>query len=466
MFSKSALVIALAAAAHVSADAAADKAAEADLVGKLRLAPVATDRITLLSSDDEFAFDFFDPTKAATVGEGGKLVTANSATFPAVIGNGAAMAVGFLGPCSINTPHTHPRATEMQISVNGTIRTGMITENGGRFIMTELPPGSMTVFPMGSIHFQANEGCDPAMFVASFNSEDPGALQIAQRFLGLPPDIIGITLGDIGVEEIAGVEAQIPDNVAAGTDACLKRCHLTRPSQPSLQRQTRVSGNAFPPSMSGASYTYPTAAASTANAYTYSTPANTYTHSTPANTYTYSTPANTYATAMAATYSHASVSIDPASMSSAAAAASAMASQLMGGGFGGFGAGKDGSFLADSSDGDSSSGGSTKPSPAIIALLAINAFLVVGLLVLGTLWLRKRRATARISGHKQLYTAVGVSGDPLFVAPEKVTQYEASSSGHGQGDREPLTHGLSHGPYYDPHEPGSRAPSRPASRQR
>jgi hypothetical protein len=64
------------------------------------------------------------------------------------------MAVGFLDACSINTPHTHPRATEMQFSVNGTITTGMITENGARFITTELPPGSMTIFPLvgDSIH--------------------------------------------------------------------------------------------------------------------------------------------------------------------------------------------------------------------------------------------------------------------------------------------------------------------------
>jgi oxalate decarboxylase/phosphoglucose isomerase-like protein (cupin superfamily) len=59
----------------------------------------------------------------------------------------------------MNTPHTHPRATEIQYNVNGTIRTGMITENGGRFIMTDLQPGGMTIFPQGSIHFQINEGC-------------------------------------------------------------------------------------------------------------------------------------------------------------------------------------------------------------------------------------------------------------------------------------------------------------------
>ncbi|KAJ7082919.1 RmlC-like cupin domain-containing protein [Mycena belliarum] len=217
-----------------------------DIVGKLRDAPTAVDRINLLPDDSQFIFDFFNPAAKAAAGKGGKIVTANAATFPAVVGNGGAMAVGFLDACSMNTPHTHPRATEIQFSVNGTIRTGMITENGARFIMTEIPAGSMTIFPMGSVHFQINEGCEPAMFVAGFNSEDPGVLQIAQRFLGLSPDIVAATLGDIGVEEVMGLDAIIPDSIALGTDECLKRCGITRTSQPTLQRQPRVSGNAFP----------------------------------------------------------------------------------------------------------------------------------------------------------------------------------------------------------------------------
>ncbi|KAJ7770024.1 RmlC-like cupin [Mycena metata] len=182
----------------------------------------------------------------AVAGAGGKIITANAATFPAVVGNGAAMAVGLLEPCGMNTPHTHPRATEIQFSVNGTIRTGMITENGARFIMTEIGPGGMTIFPQGSVHFQLNEGCEPAMFVSGFNSEDPGALQIAQRFLGLSPDIVAATLGDIGVEEVLGLDSIIPDSVSLGTDECLKRCNLPRTKQPTTQRQPRVSGNAFP----------------------------------------------------------------------------------------------------------------------------------------------------------------------------------------------------------------------------
>ncbi|KAJ7122568.1 hypothetical protein C8R43DRAFT_1112030 [Mycena crocata] len=756
MFYKPAsLVLALAAVLHVSADAAADKAAankaaEADLVGKLRLAPTANDRLTLLSTDDQFKFDFFDPAAAATTGKGGKIVTANAATFPAVIGQGSAMAAGFLEPCSMNTPHMHPRATEIQISLNSTIRTGMITENGARFIMTELPPGSMTIFPMGSIHFQVNDGCEPALFIASFNSEDPGVLQVAQRFLGLPPDIVGATLGDLGLEEVVGLEAQIPDNVATGTDACLKKCGLKRETQPTTQRQPRVSGNALPSGYSatdGYKYTYtntaqPTKATSTSAPYYTAAPVNhiiqvglnktggtdltynpanitaavgdtvtfefhpknhtvtqssfedpckalaetsktgqvgfksgfmpvdpaathfptfqikindtkpiwgycgqqgppvhctkgmvfsinavesgpnnfdafrdraekpgsgysygddksyaqdntkTYGHVdtyTDSKGYTYygadqtSTYANTYYTTTASkatstsapyytaapvnhiiqvglnktggadlTYNPSNISaavgdtvtfefhpknhtvtqssfsnpckplaetsttgqvgfksgfmfVDPAATYFPTFQIKINDTQPIWGYCGQQGppvhctqgmvfsinavesgpnnfaafqalarksgsknatAGVGGSFLA--SDGDDNSngdnGGSKKPSTEIIALLAINGALVLGLIVLAGLYIRKRRAASRINRHKQLYTSLSVSGDPIFVAPKefKTTGYE-DAEGHAAaaaGDSTPLTHGLTHGPYYDPHEPGSRPPSR------
>ncbi|KAJ6514934.1 RmlC-like cupin domain-containing protein [Mycena vitilis] len=217
-----------------------------DEVAKLRLDPTAVDRINDLR-DPQFVFDFLNPPGGVTTGAAGHTVTATSGTFPAVVGNGVAMTVGFLGPCGINTPHTHPRATEINFSVNGTLRTGMLSENGARFVVNSLPPGSMTVFPQGAIHFEMNDGCEPAMFVAAFNGEDPGVLSIAQRFLGLPFDIVDVTMGEIGVQQVEGLADKIPDNIAVGTDECLKRCGLARPpAQPTAQHQPRVSGNAFP----------------------------------------------------------------------------------------------------------------------------------------------------------------------------------------------------------------------------
>jgi len=209
----------------------------AAFVGELRDAPTAPQRLAQLQ-DEDLVFDFLGATTGIVVGAGGHTVAASSANFPAVIGNGISMTVGFLGPCAINTPHTHPRATEINFSVNGTLRTGLLTENGARFIVNDLMPGAATVFPMGAIHFEMNTGCEPAMFVAAFNDEDPGVDSIAQRYFGLPADIVGATLGGLSVEEVLGLEAKIPDNVAVGTDECLNRCGLTRPeSQPTSQHQ-------------------------------------------------------------------------------------------------------------------------------------------------------------------------------------------------------------------------------------
>ena len=88
------------------------------------------------------------------------------------------------------------------------------------------------------------------MFVAAFNDEDPGVLQVAQRYFGIPPDVVGATLNGLGVEEVYGLESLIPDNVALGTEDCLQRCGLTRASTPTTaQRQPRVAGNAYPASL-------------------------------------------------------------------------------------------------------------------------------------------------------------------------------------------------------------------------
>jgi len=81
----------------------------------------------------------------------------------------------------MNTPHTHPRATEFLYLVDGQMEVGFIEENGARFVGNALAPGQGTIFPKGSIHFQINAGCEPLTFVAALNDEDPGASQVAQR---------------------------------------------------------------------------------------------------------------------------------------------------------------------------------------------------------------------------------------------------------------------------------------------
>jgi len=181
-----------------------------------------------------------------TVSAGGNLTLANVANFPALFANGLAMAIGQIGPCGLNTPHTHPRATELLYLASGVIEVGFIEENGARFVKNVLTAGQGTLLPQGSIHYQINYGCEPALFVAALNNEDPGATQIAQRFFGLPPNITQATMGDIGLQEVDDLSNGIPDSMALGVDQCLQKCGLTRGNQTMGQQQPRTPDNALP----------------------------------------------------------------------------------------------------------------------------------------------------------------------------------------------------------------------------
>ncbi|EPT03767.1 hypothetical protein FOMPIDRAFT_20836, partial [Fomitopsis schrenkii] len=175
----------------------------------------------------QFVFDFANPPAAGvTTGAGGHLVLASVADFPVLVGNGIAIAAGFLGPCGMNTPHTHPRATEFLYLVNGSLTNGMITETGSRFIINNITSDQAMLLPQGSIHFQFNDNCEPVHFVSALNSEDPGVLLAAQGLFGLPPAIVAASLGQIGVEEVAGLATIIPDDVAFGSQECLTRCGI------------------------------------------------------------------------------------------------------------------------------------------------------------------------------------------------------------------------------------------------
>jgi len=147
----------------------------------------------------------------------------------------------------MNTPHTHPRATEFNYVTNGTLIGGLLAENGARFILNKVPAGSATIFPTGAIHFEFNDDCEASTFVAFFNDVDPGVIQIAQRFFGLPPDVVDAAMGSIGVVEIAGLAELIPDNIILGVEECVKRCGLTRGKEFFKQQQERNQFNALPP---------------------------------------------------------------------------------------------------------------------------------------------------------------------------------------------------------------------------
>ncbi|EXF76285.1 cupin [Colletotrichum fioriniae PJ7] len=206
------------------------------LTQQLFLADTAADRFKLLPDDKQFIFDFNQPQQ--NPGKGGELVAANRKTFPALVGTGAGMAVGRVGPCGMNTLHVHPRSAELQIVVKGRLITEMTPENGvvlaadgktRRAIRTELGPFQMTPFYQGSLHTQFNPGCGDAVFVASFASEDFGTGQVADETFALTDDVIAATFGQsIAGADIDRVRKAIPASIALGVDECLKKCNIQK----------------------------------------------------------------------------------------------------------------------------------------------------------------------------------------------------------------------------------------------
>lgn len=210
------------------------RAGNEDLITKLRTSATAVQRFKHLSEPGDWVFDFSDvnaPVRSESKGKGGLSIAATSETMPALIGNGNSMTVAFLGPCGMNTPHIHPRATELNIVVQGRLVTNFFLENGAKPVANTLKRFQMAVFPQGASHVEFNPDCEETVFVAGFNNEDAGVNSLAQSFFALRPDITSATLG--GLKSLDGKDIEsfrelIPANIALGIDACLDKCGIKR----------------------------------------------------------------------------------------------------------------------------------------------------------------------------------------------------------------------------------------------
>jgi len=194
----------------------------------------------------QLTFDF----KAAPVGgEGGRILVADEKSFPFLVAGkegsqGIAGAVAFLEPCGMNSPHTHPRATEFLTVVEGELEVGFVMENGlfqaaakninalSFPFNTTLQQFEATIFPQGSIHFQFNPTCERSIFVAALNSAQPGTSQVAQNFFTLSEDIVDITLGvteggnKLDPSSVDQFRKNLPANLVRAVDTCKAKCGM------------------------------------------------------------------------------------------------------------------------------------------------------------------------------------------------------------------------------------------------
>ncbi|KAG0583845.1 hypothetical protein KC19_3G166400 [Ceratodon purpureus] len=86
----------------------------------------------------------------------------------------------------INSPHSHPRSTEILLVARGELYVGFVDTTNKLFAVT-MREGELFVIPRGLVHFQLNVGKGPAMAFGFFNSQNPGRVQIAPGLF--TPDI-------------------------------------------------------------------------------------------------------------------------------------------------------------------------------------------------------------------------------------------------------------------------------------
>ncbi|XP_076960106.1 putative germin-like protein 2-1 [Bidens hawaiensis] len=141
---------------------------------------------------DDFLFKGLHLVGNTTNNVGSNVTAVNVAQLPGLNTLGISMARIDFAPWGLNAPHTHPRATEILIVIEGSLLVGFVTSNPeNRLITKRLQKGDVFVFPEGLIHFQQNIGNGYALAIAGLSSQNPGTITIANAVFGSNSDIPG-----------------------------------------------------------------------------------------------------------------------------------------------------------------------------------------------------------------------------------------------------------------------------------
>ncbi|KAK8589629.1 hypothetical protein V6N13_088461 [Hibiscus sabdariffa] len=140
---------------------------------------------------DDFYYSGLNIPRNTSNPVGSTVTPVNVAQIPGLNTLGISLArIDFAPNGGLNPPHTHPRATEILLVVEGTLYVGFVTSNtDNRLITKVLYPGDVFVFPQGLVHFQFNVGNTNAVAFAGLSSQNPGVISIANAVFGSNPPI-------------------------------------------------------------------------------------------------------------------------------------------------------------------------------------------------------------------------------------------------------------------------------------
>ncbi|MBA0803621.1 hypothetical protein Gohar_013811 [Gossypium harknessii] len=144
-----------------------------------------------LATADDFFFSGLNIGKITSNSVGSSVTPVNVAQISGLNTLGISLArIDYAANGGLNPPHTHPRATEILVVLEGTLYVGFVTSNpDNRLIAKVLNKGDVFVFPVGLVHFQFNPRKSKAVAIAALSGQDPGVITIANAVFGSDPSI-------------------------------------------------------------------------------------------------------------------------------------------------------------------------------------------------------------------------------------------------------------------------------------
>jgi quercetin dioxygenase-like cupin family protein len=196
----------------------------------VKTAATEKDRLAVLESQGGgtgFSFDFGNPPPSAIKkNRAGFVISAIGEHFPATLGQGMSTEVSYLAPCGLIPPHLHPRASQTLVVTRGTIKTQFLAGDGMHLqslTLKELQAGHL---PQGAIHYEMNPTCEPAGYVSSFSSDDPGMTFVAPSLLSIDnPAVLGAFGNpDINAAYLDSMRSTIPSGIVETVRLCQRAC--------------------------------------------------------------------------------------------------------------------------------------------------------------------------------------------------------------------------------------------------
>ncbi|KAH6801247.1 RmlC-like cupins superfamily protein [Perilla frutescens var. hirtella] len=139
-------------------------------------------------TSDDFFFDGLARESNTNNSFGSNAIQGNVLAFPGLNTLGISMSRFDIAPGGIIPPHSHPRATESGILIQGQLLVGLTTTSGV-FYAKNMTAGKMFVIPRGLMHFQMNVGNEKALAYSAFNSHMPGAVIVSVNLFGSRPSV-------------------------------------------------------------------------------------------------------------------------------------------------------------------------------------------------------------------------------------------------------------------------------------